>query len=178
MQTFDLVEVRGFVADLDARMGRCQNGEGMECATIDAALRHHAVLCCEFIAGVRQWGREVFAGRVAFDPEVEKAWRTEGSRLYSRALDMHTHGKEAEVPCYTLEGQNVLLPALWELYRLLKGWVTPKLAVGPSARQGLTLDPQAAEEIRLKVALLPPLPADWQPDDPQQRSMYRMLRKP
>jgi len=176
MTTFDLVEVRGFAADLDARMTRCQNGEGMECATLDAALRHHASLCCEFTDKVRLWGREVFAGRVAFDPEVESVWLIEGSRLYTRAMEMCAHSQGAGAPCYILEGQDVLLRALWGLYRLLKGWVTPKLAVGPSARQGLVLDPAAAEEARRRVASLPPLPADWKPDDPQQQAMYRMLR--
>ncbi len=176
MLTFDLVEVRGFVADLDARMMRCQNGEGMECVTLDSALLYHAGLCREFSNMVRQWGRKVFAGHVAFDPEVEMAWLREGHRLYNRAMEMHALGQTAEVPCFILEGKNLLLPALWDLYRLLKEWVTPKLAVGPSSRQGLALDIPAAEEVRQKVASLAPLPADWQPDDPRQRAMYRMLR--
>ena len=48
MTTFDLAEVRGFTADLDARMNQCDNGEGLECANLDGTLRHYAVLCCEF----------------------------------------------------------------------------------------------------------------------------------
>jgi hypothetical protein len=75
MTTFDLAEVRGFAADLDARMDRCDNGEGTECARLDAALRHYVELCCEFREGVREWWREVFSGRVEFDPEVEQAWQ-------------------------------------------------------------------------------------------------------
>jgi hypothetical protein len=176
MTTFDLAEVREFAASLDARMARCQNGEGMECATLEVALQFHANLCCEFSDRVRQWGREVFAGRVEFDPEVEVIWLAEGARLHSRAMDMLALSRGAETPCYILEGQRVLLPALWNLHRLLKGWVTPKLAVGPSARQGLTPDHPQAEEARRRVAALPALPADWKPDDPQQQAMYRMLR--
>ena len=34
MTTFDLAEVRGFAADLDARLNRCDNGEGMELSLI------------------------------------------------------------------------------------------------------------------------------------------------
>ena len=177
MMTFDLADVRGFVANLDARMIRCQNGEGMECATLDAALRHHAGLCCEFSDRVRRWGRAVFAGRVALDPEVELIWQTEGSRLYARAMKMRALGQKAAVSCYLLEGQNVLLSALWDLHRLLQGWVTPRLAVGPSARGGgLSPDSAATEETCQRVALLPPLPPDWKPDDPQQQAFYRMLR--
>jgi hypothetical protein len=88
MTTFDLVEVRTFATDLNARMTRCDNGEGIECATLDDTLRHYATLCCEFREGVRQWGRAVFAGRVAFDPEVERVWIDEGVRLYSRAVGL------------------------------------------------------------------------------------------
>ena len=144
--TFDLVEVRDFVASLDARMDRCLNGEGMECATLEAALRHHAALCREFSERVREWGRQIFAGHVAFDPEVERMWISEGWRLHDRATDMHWRGQASGEPCYILEGQDALLPALWDLYRLLKGWVTPKLSVGPAARQGLPLDSAAAEQ--------------------------------
>lgn len=54
MPTFDLAEVRDFAADLDARLHRCENGEGTECANLDSALRQYAVLCCEFCERVRQ----------------------------------------------------------------------------------------------------------------------------
>jgi hypothetical protein len=177
MTTFDLAEVRGFAADLDARMDRCDNGEGMECANVDDTLRHYAALCCEFRESVRQWGRAVFAGRVAFDPKVEQVWLDEGVRLYSRAVEMVAYGQKAEVPCYLLDGQAVLQSALWNLYKLLKGWVSPKLAVGPSARQGLTLDPVAAAETRQRIESLPPLPANWEPADPRQQRQYKKLRE-
>jgi len=176
MKTFDLVEVREFAANLAARSDRCDNGEGLECASLDDTLRHYAALCCEFCEGVRQWGRAVFAGRVAFDPQVERVLLEEGARLYSRAMDLLAYGQKAEVPCYTLDGQAVLQAALLGLYQLLVGWVTPQLAVGPSARQGLPLDPVTAEEARRRIAALPPLPASWQPADPRQQRQYRKLR--
>jgi hypothetical protein len=63
MTAFDLATVRTFTADLETRRNRCDNGEGMECASLDDALRHYASLCCEFRESARQWGRSVFAGR-------------------------------------------------------------------------------------------------------------------
>ena len=39
MTRFDLPEVRDFAANLDARMTRCDHGEGLECDTLDATLR-------------------------------------------------------------------------------------------------------------------------------------------
>ena len=176
MTTFDLVEVRNFATALNVRMNRCDSGEGMECATLDETLRQLATLCCEFREEVRQWGRAVFAGRVAFDPEVERVWIDEGVQLYSRAVDLLAYGGSAEEPCYVLDGKAMLQSALLPLYQILMGWVTPMLAVGPSARQGLPLKPATAEEVRLRIASLPPLPANWQPVDPRQRSQYRRLR--
>lgn len=176
MTTFDLAELRGFAADLDARMNRCDNGEGMECASLDDALRHYASLCCEYRERVRQWGRAVFTGRVAFDPDVESLWLDEGLKLYSRAVGLLAYGQSAEVPCYILDGQAVLRSALWELSQILSHWVTPKLAVGPSARQGLAATPTTAEEIRRRIAALPPLPADWQPADPVQQAQLKRIR--
>jgi hypothetical protein len=126
MTTFDLAEVRNFTANLRAQMDRCDNGEGMMCAILDAALKHYAKECCTFWDAVRRWGREVFAGRVSFDPNVEQLWLAEGYQLYNRAKGMATHGQRAELPCYSLDGQALLRSALWDLYRLLTGWVTPK----------------------------------------------------
>jgi hypothetical protein len=177
MTTFDLAEVRGFAADLDAQMDRCDNGEGMECATLDAALSRYADLCCGFRDAVRQWGRAVFAGRVAFDPEVERAWQDEAVRLYYRARGMLQQAQESEGQCYTLEGRTFLQAALWNLYRLLTGWVTPKLAVGPSARRESAPNSVAIDEVRRRVASLPPLPSSWQPDHQSQRKRYREPRK-
>ncbi|MGP0063309.1 MAG: hypothetical protein ACLQGP_06855 [Isosphaeraceae bacterium] len=176
MTTFDLAEVRGFAADLDARMLRCDNGEGMECATLDDTLWLYAELCGEFREGVREWAREVFAGRVEFDPAVERAWLEECQRLLGRAMDLWRGGQQAKVPCFTLDSLPLLQSAIWDLDRLLKGWVTPKLAVGPAPRQTQTLDPAAIEEVRRRVASLPSLPEDWEPDDPRQRVEYRKSR--
>ena len=82
----------------------------------------------------------------------------------------------AEGACYVLEGQQELDSALLGLMRMLKGWTSPRLAVGPSARGALALDQSTAEEVHQRLAALPPLPADWKPDDPKQQAMYRLLK--
>jgi hypothetical protein len=102
----------------------------------------------------------VFAGRVAFDPKVEQLWIVKGDELCWRAIEMLAYGDQAELPCYILDGKAALRSALYELNRLLSTWVTPKLAVGPAARQRLNLSPAANDELRPRIAALPPLPAD------------------
>lgn len=178
MTTFDMAEVREFTNDVWSRMDQCDNGEGMQCANLDDTLRRYATLCREFHERVRQWGRAVFAGRVAFDPAVENLWKTEGWRLYVRARELLSAGYKAETegPCYSLDGKHALELALWRLHEFLSEWVTPKLAVGPSARRGLPLEPADAEKVRQQVESLPPLPAGWQPDNERQRKWFRKLR--
>ncbi len=178
MTTFDLAEVGEFAADLTARIERCDNGEGMECATLDDALRHCAKLCCEYREGVRGWGRAVFTGRVPFDPRVQKVWLDAGVELYNRAVEMQASGLRAEVPCYELDGRAALDAALWNLNQLLWNWVTPRLAVGPAARQPIDLPEPVAEEVRRRITALPPLPAGWSPPTKlQQRQLNRLRRK-
>jgi len=176
LTTFDLAEVRGFAADLDVRMDRCDNGEGLACANLDGTLRHYAEVCCEFCQQARQWGRAIFVGQVAFDPEVERIWLDKGILLYRRAAELWACGQQKAGDCFVLEGGAALGSALWRLERLLAGWVTPKLAAAPLARQGVALTPAAAEEVRKRIHALPPLPADWQPIDPRQQARFKKLR--
>ena len=77
-----------------------------------------------------------------------------------------------------LDGKTLLQAALWDLSQMLEIWVTPRLAVGPSARQGLTMTPSATEEARRRIESLPALPSDWQPSDAGQRIRFRRLRGP
>lgn len=174
---FDVAEVRKFTAALTTRMESCDSGEGTECADLDASLLHYAGLCCELREAIRQWGRAVFAGRVAFDPEVERLWLAEADQLYSHAVEMMVYGRLAEIPCYMLEGKTALGAALWEMERLLKNWTSPKLAVGPSARHRGAPTSEAAAEARWKLSELPPLPADWKPAGPRQQRRFKKLRE-
>ncbi len=154
MITFDLAEVSNFTADIDARMDR----------TLDGTLRHYAELCHEFRDGIRRWGRAVFSGRVEFNPDVERVWLKDGRRLYSRAKDIYASGLKSTGPRESLENLAALETALGDLDRLLTGWVTPRLAVGPSARRRLKPDQAATEEELQRVASLN---ANRRPDDPQ-----------
>ena len=176
MTTFDLPDVRRFADDLDARLDRCDSGEGTECATLDASLTHYSQLCCQFMEEVRRWGEEVFIGRVAFDPKVEREWKDRGVRLYHRALGRRRLGQRLTGPCHELEGLAPLEGAILELHELLTGWVTPKRAVSPAARLGDSLPSAVVEEARRRLAELPQLPADWEPEDPSQRAWFRKLR--
>ena len=105
------------------------------------------------------------------------SWIDEAVRLYSRATVMWTHGQKSKGQCFVLEGRIFLQAALWDLYRLINGWVTPKIAVGPSARRAHATNSQVADEIRRRVASLPPLPANWHPDNLLQQVLYRKLQK-
>lgn len=176
MTTFDLAEVRNFTADISTRMNGCEIDEGTQCATLDAILRRHAEVCREFCDQVRQWRDAVFAGRVEFDPEVERVWREEGARVHSQAMWAWECGRGAEGRCYDLEGQDVLRDAMGDLDRLLGRWVSPRLAVGPAGRLGLIPGYQPTEEGRQRVASLPPFPAGCEPDDRERQAIRRELR--
>lgn len=176
MITFDLTEVHRFTSDLGVRMDRCLSGEGMECATLDEAFGHYARLCGEFIEGVRRWGDAVFSGRAGFDPEVERVLREEGHQLHGRAVELLGRGPRVGGTSSPPGGQQALRSALWDLDRLLRGWVTPRPSSGPSARRRLRPGQAATEEELRQVAAHPHLPADWEPDDPRQRALWRKLR--
>jgi hypothetical protein len=176
MTTFELADVRRFTADLDARLDRCDSGEGMECANLDGTLRQYAELCCEFCERVRQWGRAIFYGQAAFDPEVEKHWLGEGTALYRRASDLWASGKEMEGECFVLENGAALGSALWMLHRLLLSWVTPQRAIAPLARHGVVLAQAMKDEAQKRVDALPPLPADWQPASLRRQTLSKKLK--
>ena len=178
MTTFDLAEVQVFAADLNTGMDRCDSGEGTGCSTLDDTLAFYAQLCRDFCGQIQRWADAVFSGRSKFDAEVERVLRAEGSRLYARALDISRYGRQmAAKSSLPRESHVALHEALLDLDRLLKGWVTPRLAVGPSAKQWrYPVDPSVIEEGRQRIAELPPLPADWEPHDPRLRALYRKMR--
>lgn len=177
MTTFDLADVRRFTADLDARMDRCDNGEGMDCANLDGTLRHYALACCEFCERVRQWGQAIFYGQAAYDPEVEKQWLERAVELHRRASDHWAYGQEMQGECFIMQNGAALGSALWRLERLLSTWVTPKRAIAPLARHGVAQTEAAKQEVQQRIDALPPLPANWKPHDPHRQPFFNKLTK-
>lgn len=163
MTTFDLATVRGFAADLDSQLDRCDNGEGWGCSGLDAILRHYADSCRRLLLQVREWGQAVFTGREGFRPEVESEWKTRCERLHDRADAKRREAVAKEGGCYFFDGYASLQAALGDLRQLLDGWVTPKLAAGPAARRTAPVAPAVVEEARRRADALPPLPTGWQP---------------
>lgn len=159
MKTFDYEQVNATLSPLKAKLQDCcAHGEGNACETLDNHLSCCADICFQVHSALVKWARDVFAGQVVFDPEAEKLWRAEVGQIYARARRVWQVGRKAEVPCWELEGQSKLEAALWHLSFLLENWVTPKLAVGPSARVRLALEPGEAELIRKQLAELPAFP--------------------
>lgn len=174
MTTFDFTQVREFADGLNAKLDQCDHGEGNACATVEKSLELYAVCCCDFYRRVRQWHSDVFYGRVAFDPTTEQTWRAELERLYARALGLADVVRQLEPHCYKLDEKCALESAVWYLSRLRDEWVTPQLAVGPSARR--QLNPKAAEDARQRLRSLAPLPKDWEPAYPDQKRLFHRVR--
>ncbi len=168
MTTFDLAEVRDFAADLDAGLARHATSESMGGPGLDNVLRDYAELCRDCCDQIKRWGDAVYSGRTAFEAESERVLKEGGERLYSRAREIdQAASQSATIASRPSEAHLALHTALVELDRLLRGWVTPSLAVGPSAKRWRYPEQAATEEEIQRVASLPPLPADWQPADPR-----------
>jgi hypothetical protein len=156
MKTFDYEQVRAVLSPLKAKLQDCAHGEGNRCETLDNHLDCCARICTEVYTAVVAWAQDVFAGRVAFDPEAETLWRAEVTQIYAQAKRAWRAGKRAEVPCWDLPGQSRLEAVLWHLNDLLDGWVTPKLAASPSARVTVRPDDAESATVRRQLAELPP----------------------
>jgi hypothetical protein len=168
--TLDLTAVRRFAEDLNSRLHRCDNGEGMECSTLENTIRHYADLCCELQICVERWADAVFTGEIAFDPEVENLLKDVTRTVVERAATVAERARVLEGPCYDLVGLDFLYRQIGVLGQLLKNWVTPRLAVSPAPRVAI---PEAAEQqMRDRLAGLTPLPAGWQPADPDQLAFF------
>lgn len=177
MMTFNVVEVRGLTAGITARMPDLSMPmEGMEYARMDAILRGYAGLCREFCGHVRNWGNDVFSGRLEFDPEVERLWQVGGSDVHRRATWALQCGLVAEEEGNLLEELASPRDAVDDLGRLLERWVTPKLAVGPAARRWRYPDQAATEEEQRQVASLSAISASRALNGSAQRGSDKDIR--
>lgn len=174
MTTFDAQQVDEYASAVNAELDRCDHGEGSECATLEAFLSKYAGACCEFVTRIQAWADDVFAGRVAYNEQAEQSWRLELTKLRNRARSLADYAHQAEVKCHSLDEEKRLDISIHVMDWFLDHWVTPKLAVGPSARRKLR--PEVIEAARQRVASLKPLPSDWRPYNEGQRKMYDMLR--
>lgn len=176
--TYDPAAVRSFTDDIGTQLGKCQleMGEGVACTQVAAILRGFAGICRTLCDRVRDWGDAVFIGRSEFDPEVERLWKEAGEEVLPCARWALECGRNAEPWCYQLDGMNEIRAAINDLDRLLRLWVTPQLAVGPAARRWRDLDQAPTDEARQRVASLPPLPAGWEPEDPEHRARFQRPR--
>src|ERR1041385_508682 len=169
-------DIRKFADDINLELDRCDNGEGMECASLDTSLEHYARRCCLMTDQIKRWGREVFAGRVPYDPRVDDAWRDAGVSLNNRAVEMLDRAQLLEIPCYDLPGADKLRGALFGLHQVLNDSIKAQLSVGPSARGTEQRIPHA-EAAKQRIAGLRALPKGWLPPDGRQRSVFRKTSK-
>ncbi len=135
MTTYDFARVKEYADNLSAALKVCEEGEALYCDNLDNTLRCAADNYLKFANEIRKWARDVFSGRVAFDPAAEQLWKAELVNFFNRANRLLSNGSAAidEHGCDTLDGANKLRIALWNMAQLLNPWITPSLAVGPSA---------------------------------------------
>lgn len=176
LMTFDLNEVQEYANDLTRRMEECRNGEGNRCATLDDAVSHHARLARELIGQIRDWADKVFYGEVAFDQGVESILLDQAARLLGRIRVLNRRAEPMLDACFEFDKWNLLQSMTNRLDRLVAHWISPSRAVSPSARIRIPIDSPRGRAIAERLAALPPLPADWEPEDEEQRKFYAMVK--
>jgi hypothetical protein len=136
--TLDLLAVRRFTDDVNDRLRRCENGEGMVCSNLDENIGYYVQLCGELRAYVNQWARAIFTGQAAFDQAIEDLLKEAVRRLLHRSKQVAARGRAMEGLCYGLQGLNPLHCHLADFDYLLENWVSPRLAVSPAPRVRLS----------------------------------------
>ena len=139
MTTFRLDEVT--VAEVEARLDRCDAGAEAGCETVDGTLLCYAKACHEVREATRAWGLAVFAGRVPPDAATERAWREAGGRVYGRAVAALLVTHRSDVPGAKADAQtHAALGALGT------GPIT--LGLGDAATRRRPVGPAASESDR------------------------------
>lgn len=172
--TLGLAAARRFTDDLNDRLRRCDNGEGMICATLDESINHYVQLCGELRSYVNQWARAIFTGQTAFEQAVEDLLKEEVRRILQRAKQVAARGRAMDGQCFVLQGLNPLHCHIADFDYLLENWVSPRPAVSPTPRVRLS---QAAEQqVIERLGKLSALPPDWRPSDPEQFAFFQKQR--
>ena len=172
--TLDLTAVRRFTEDLNDRLRRCDNGEGIICSSLDESINHYVHLCEELRAYVNQWARAVFEGQVAFEQAVEALLKEETRRLLQRSKQVAARGRAMDGECYVLQGLNSLHRHIADFDYLLENWVSPRLAVSPTPR--VQLSHAVERQVLERLGKLSALPADWRPADAEQLRFFEKER--
>jgi hypothetical protein len=172
--TINLAAARRFADDLNERARRCDNGEGMLCASLDESIQHYVQLCEQLRAYINEWARSVFAGQIAFDPEVDALLNAEARRLLRRAKRVAARGRTLGGECFELQGLDALHYHIADFDYLLENWVKPRLAVSPAPR--VPLSEATASEVAQRLPSLPPLPSDWRPSEAEQLVFFQRQR--
>lgn len=124
MKTLDLTETRGYVADIFTRLNRCDNGEGMGCATLEESLSLYASECDWFCETVRQQLGSLLVGSTEAGLKSARLWIDEGRSLHVRAKNRLAVGTTMINVCYPFSGEAKLGAALTRLEEVLDSCAT------------------------------------------------------
>ena len=143
-------EVIELSALLRARLEECEKEDagGVKCHDIEDRLICCSEQCREFSKKVREWGEDVFCGRVEFDDSANRRFEAELRIFLQKALLLLSEADQYHGPCDGFPTLYELQDAISEMNELLHPWVTPELAVSPSARQQFSEDPAEIEAAR------------------------------
>ena len=169
--TLDLPSVRRFTEDLQNRVLRCENGEGMVCSNLEESIQCYIRICNQLRWYINGWARAVFTGEVPFDPAVEMLLKESGRVVLRRAKQTAAQGRAMLCFCFELKDLDRLHFHIADFDYLLENWVSPRLATAPGAR--VNVPDAAAQEIIQSLGTLPGLPDDWVPSDPIQLDLFR-----
>lgn len=175
LATFDLPAVRRFSAELKTRQRQCETSEGVACSTLDEVIKCHAGLCAELEFTIYTWARAIFKGRAVLDQAVESELKAQIRELLPHAQRVAAVGREKNWECFELADLNELHYRIASLDYLQAHWVSPQPSVAPAPR--ITLSGEAGRQIRERLAILPPLPPEWRPSDPEQIALYEKEMK-
>lgn len=172
--TVDLPAARRFTDDLNERLRRCDNGEGMICSNLEESINHYVQLCGELRAYVNQWARAIFTRQVTFDQAVEDLLKDEIRLVLHRSKQVAARGRAMDGQCYVLQGLNPLHCHIADFDYLLENWVSPRPAVSPTPR--VRLSQEVEYKVNERLGELSALPADWRPSDPEQLAFFERQR--
>jgi len=170
----DLSTVRRFTADLNDKLTRCDNGEGMVCASLDERINYYVETCGELREYVNRWARAIFTGELPFESETEALLKAQVQRVLHRAKEVAALGRAMTGKCFELRGLNALHYFVADFDYLLQNWVSPRRSVSPAPR--LKRPDAVRQQIINRLEQLPPPPSDWRPSDPKQQALFNKQR--